>query len=285
MPPASQELRSLALVLRTFDQGESDRLLHLYTESSGRVSAIAKGARRSRRRFPGTLEILTLAEVRLVDPPRAALMRLEGARMVRPFERIVQELGRYAIACQLLEVLGRLTGEREASPSLFRFACGVLEVLEGESSDRLLALLVLTKTMARLGYRPQLAACAGCGRGHETGPWVAFDPRQGGAACARCADPGAPRTRASLLLALEAGIRTPLRERGALGLGEAEVREVEPLLERFFRFHVGLELRTTDFVHQVVPFRSSVDASPGRGDNRAAAAAPVQNHRKSADLA
>jgi len=79
------EHRTRALVLRTFDQGESDRVVHLYTRTLGRVGAIAKGARRSKRRFPGTLEILSVVEVRLVDPPRAALMRLESAKLARAF--------------------------------------------------------------------------------------------------------------------------------------------------------------------------------------------------------
>ena len=119
------EFRTRALVLRTFDQGESDRLVHLYTEELGRVSAIAKGARRSRRRFPGTLEILTVLEARIVDPPRSSLMRIEGAKLAQPFEGLVNHLGRYAIACQLLELLDRFTGEREPSPTLFQFAVGV----------------------------------------------------------------------------------------------------------------------------------------------------------------
>ena len=127
-----QEIRTRALVLRCFDQRESDRLIHLYTESCGRVSVIAKGARRSRRRFPGVLEILTLLDVRIVDPPRASMMRLEGARLAAPFEGLVNDLGRYAIACQLLELLDRLTGEREANPELFHFAVGVLDVLRVE---------------------------------------------------------------------------------------------------------------------------------------------------------
>ncbi|MCZ6822253.1 MAG: DNA repair protein RecO, partial [Deltaproteobacteria bacterium] len=59
------EFRTRALVLRTFDLAESDRLVHLYTEDLGRVSAIAKGARRSQRRFPGTLEIFNLLDAQL----------------------------------------------------------------------------------------------------------------------------------------------------------------------------------------------------------------------------
>ena len=118
------EYRTRALVLRTFDHGESDRLVHLYTESLGRVSAIAKGARRSRRRFPGTLEIFNVLESHIVDPPRASLMRLEGATLRRGFEGLPRALGRYAIASQLLELLDRFTGEHEANPGLYHFAVG-----------------------------------------------------------------------------------------------------------------------------------------------------------------
>lgn len=261
------EIRTRALVLRCFDQRESDRIVHLYTEQVGRVSAVAKGARRSHRRFPGTLEILTLIDVRLVDPPRSDLMRLEGARLVRPFEELVRQLGRYAVGCQLLELLDRLTGEREASPELFAFAVGVLDVLRAESPDRLLALLVLAKTISRLGYRPQLASCSACGL--ELGPGArgtGFEPRHGGAVCASCRDGEGLAVSARLLAALEQGIRTPLLARGGLGLGTRDVARLELVVDRFFRFHIGIELRSTAFLRQILSPRP-VDAGRARGDN------------------
>ena len=260
------EIRTRALVLRCYDQRESDRLVHLYTEAQGRVAAVAKGARRSRRRFPGTLEILTLIDTRLADPPRSALMRLEGAKLLKPFEGLVNHLGRYAIACQLAELLDRITGEREANPELFHFASGVLDVLRLEAPDRLLALLVLTKTLARLGYRPLLVDCSSCGR--TLGPnarGTGFEARHGGAVCAACREPEAPTVPARLLLALDSGIRSPLRDRGLLGLDSRDVARAELLLERFFRYHIGLELRTMPFLRQVVP--PWLDAVPRRGEN------------------
>ncbi len=260
------EIRTRALVLRCFDQRESDRLVHLYTEETGRISAIAKGARRSRRRFPGTLEILTLLDARIVDPPRASLMRLEGARVLSPFEGLVNELGRYAIACQLLELLDRVTGEREANPELFRFAIGVLDVLRSEDPDRLLALLVLMKTVAWLGYRPLLAHCALCGDAITSGArGVGFEPRHGGAVCTRCREAGVPPVSPDLLLALEAGLRNPLRDRVGLGLDERAVSRAELLLDRFFRFHIGLELRTAPFLRQMIPAR--LDGGRPAGEN------------------
>jgi len=246
------EHRTRALVLRTFDQGESDRVVHLYSQALGRVGAIAKGARRSRRRFPGTLEILSVVEVRLVDPPRAALMRLESAKLARAFEGIPARLGRFAIACQFLELLDRATPERLPQPELFHFAEGVLAVLDAETPDPLLALLVQAKTLARLGYRPQLARCAVCGAELAAGQRAAFMPAQGGAVCRSCAGPEDARVPARLLRALEAGLRQPLRARGELGFGARDVELAGRLVERFFRFHIGFELRSEAFLRQVL---------------------------------
>ena len=272
-----QEVRTRALVLRGFDYGESDRLVHLYTEQLGRVTAIAKGAKRSRRRFPGTLEILTVAEMRLVDPPRASILRLEAARVLEPFEKLTEDLGRFAIACLLCELLDRLTGEREAHPELFRFAVGALGTLREEQADRLLALLVLAKTLAWLGYRPQLERCGVCSvQLLENVGNIAFDPRHGGAVCARCA-PSEATWPARVLLALERGIRTPLRQRATLGLRLTEVRNAERLIQRFFQFHLGLELRSAAFLAEALDAAErSLDApgDPGNTSRRSAEPLP-----------
>jgi DNA repair protein RecO (recombination protein O) len=279
------EYRTRALVLRTFDQGESDRVVHLYSEALGRVSAIAKGARRSKRRFPGTLEILSIDDVRLVDPPRAQLARLEGAKLVRAFEGIPANLGRYAIACQFLELLNRATPDRQPQPELFQFAFGVLDVLDAETPDPLLALLVLAKTLARIGYRPQLVRCALCGADLPSdGGWVGFVPAHGGAVCRSCAGPEEARIPALLLRALEAGLRQPLRSRGELGFSEREVDLAARLVERFFRFHIGFELRSEAFLRQVFADGEaravSVDGASGHGDT----APPSDPHAATARL-
>ena len=279
------EHRTRALVLRTFDQGESDRVVHLYTEALGRVSAVAKGARRSKRRFPGTLEILSLVDVRLVDPPRAVLARLEGAKLVRAFEGIPAHLGRYAVACQFLELLNRATPDREPQPELFHFACGVLDVLDTETPDGLLALLVLAKTLARLGYRPQLVRCALCAADLPAdGTRVGFVPGHGGAVCRTCAGPDDARIPARLLRALEAGLRQPLRSRHDIGLPPRDVPLASRLVERFFRFHIGFELRSEGFLRTVFADDGargdSVDAASDREDT----APPSDPHAAAARL-
>lgn len=260
------EHRTRALVLRSYNQRESDRIVHLYTEQLGRLSVIAKGARRSKKRFPGKLESLTVLNVRIAESRRGAMPRLEGATLVEPFEGLVSPLGRYAIASQFSELLDRLAPEREASPELFEFAMGVLGVLRSDPPDRLLALLVLVKTIARLGYRPQLAECTLCGEPIGSRDSVGFEPRHGGALCSRCRVGEDVPISGGLLLSLEHGVRSPLLERSELNLGVDAIRRLELIVDRFFRFHVGVELRSTAFLRQCLPLER-LDRQSGTRNN------------------
>ena len=207
-----------------------------------------------------------MLDVRIVDPPRSSLMRLESAKLVAPFEGLVDSLPRYAIACQLVELLDRLTAEREPAPDLLRFGIGVLDVISETEPDRLLAVLVLAKTLARLGYRPQLERCAVCGSELPRGGEVGFDPRQGGGVCPDCRTDEVLRAPTDLLAALELGIRTPLKDRGALCLRDADVRRAELLMRRFFQFHIGFELRTGRFLAQALEDATMVDGGTRPGD-------------------
>ena len=251
-----REYRTPALVLRTFDQGESDRIVHLYTRDLGRVAAIAKGARRSKRRFPGILEIFSILDARIVDPPRSSLMRLEGARLLRPLPGLTDDLARYAIACLLVELLDRLTGEGEAHAGLFEFCVGVLDVASRDTPDRLFAVLVLAKILARLGYRPELNVCVECGASlaESRGP-VGFAARLGGGVCAACRAPEDPGLPFAVLAALDQGIRTPLLDRAELGLTPDGIRALDALIWRFFQFHIGLEPRAAGFLRSVLDAR------------------------------
>ncbi len=127
-------------------------------------------------------------------------------------------------------------------------------MLDSARPDRLLALLVRAKTFARLGFRPELASCAVCGEPLAAeGERVAFSARAGGAVGAACASPDDDSVSAELLRALDAGLRTPLRERARLGFTARGVERAEQLLERFLRFHVALELRASASVRALVP--------------------------------
>jgi DNA repair protein RecO (recombination protein O) len=249
-----------ALVLRVVDHGESDLVVHLLVRGAGRVAAIAKGARRSTRRFPGVLDLFNRLRVQLEPPRRGALARLEHARLLDAFVGLRADPRRFALACYLLELIDRLApeaGARRDLERLFDFAGGALATLERSRPDLRTRALLELRALAALGLRPELRHCVRCGRELEgVGP-LAFAVPEGGPlcrACERAGDVGVP-VHLGTLRALERGADLPLERIERLALPAAAQGEALRLLDRFQRFHVGLELRSRAFLDRVLGSR------------------------------
>ena len=246
-----------ALILRAVDFGESDRILHLLVPDSGRLTAIAKGARRSVRRFAGTLDLFNHLRVQ-VDLRRSTTMaRLDQARLIRSFDALRVDSARFALGCYLLELFDRVApegGNRADMRRLFDSALGALQVISvGEPSSRLRTLLEL-RALDALGLRPLLRGCVRCGSAPERGEQVDFHVADGGAVCGACAPglEGLLRVHLGTLRILEQGLRFDLDRLDRLAMGRQTLDEAQRLIHRFQRFHVGVELRSERVLDRIL---------------------------------
>lgn len=269
-------LRTQALILRSVDTGESDRILHLLVPELGRLSVIAKGARRSVKRFSGTLDLFNHVRVQVDRRGRGSLARLDQARLVEPFTALRADSGRFALGCYLLELLDRLTpegGVRADMQRLFGFALSALRALCARTPDLRFRTLLELRALDALGLRPQLARCVRCGADPE-GAQVDFHVPDGGVVCARCSGDlhGLTRVHRGTLRALERGLGFDWEQLDRLAIGGASLEEAHRLVGRLQRFHVGVELRSARFLDQVVlpprpppaaPARSAAARPPG----------------------
>ncbi len=250
-----QKLTTEALVLRTVDFGESDLVVHLLTPATGRIAAIAKGARRSTKRFPGTLDFFNHLNVQMERKRSVAqLARLEHARLLRAFHGLRENAGRFALGCYLLELLDRLApegGRPGDLAALFRFALDALGAIDTLPPEPRLRALLELRLLAAVGLRPELARCVRCGRAIST-PRAQFWIAEGGAICAACTQPdeqGIP-VHLGTLRALDQSLSFPLANTGRIALSDAALREAQTVIGRFLRFHVGVELRSEGFLEE-----------------------------------
>src|SRR5215470_17092898 len=82
MAGAGRTYRTETVVLRSLRYSEADRILHVYTLERGRISAIAKGIRKTKSRFGGRLEPLSHVELMLHEGS-GELQTVTGAALVR----------------------------------------------------------------------------------------------------------------------------------------------------------------------------------------------------------
>ena len=173
-------------MLKTAPLRESDLLVTLFTEEHGRVTAVARGARRSQRRFAGTLQLLVLCRYQLGRPPRGDIWSLEGAELEREWNRLATDVIAVAHASYVAELVGALVPAEAPEPEALALIIALWDSLAagGPSPGVLRAIELALLTLG--GHRPALDACAACGR-IDLASGAVFDPSRGGAICRACA--------------------------------------------------------------------------------------------------
>jgi DNA repair protein RecO (recombination protein O) len=178
-------IKSEAVVLRSMRYAEADRILHLYTAERGRVSAIAKGVRRTRSRFGGRLE--PYFRVRLIlHQGRSDLLTVTGAETVEGYPRLRESAAAIDSAARACDAVARLFDDAEPQPPVFHLLCNELSLLDADPVAHATPanqLAFRLKLLVAAGLAPQLAACASCG---EREHLVGFSGAAGGVVCGGC---------------------------------------------------------------------------------------------------
>jgi DNA repair protein RecO (recombination protein O) len=242
-----------AIVLRTWPFGESDKVVSFLTESHGKILGIAKGAKRSRRRFVNSLEPFSLVNLCFQDRPHSSLSFILGSDLLDSFKQLITSLDKFSFASYMIEITDGLIGEREEAPFIFQHLRDSLSFLE-EHGTSLRFLTVFELKLLRLaGYQPQLDGCKRCGKNHYnvTKRWY-FSPRDGGILCEVCSR----STKGLLPLATKAlqALKELQEERNMMSpivlLPSSDVKEIRSVVQRFIQFHVDREIKSVSFLYE-----------------------------------
>ena len=181
-----------AIVLRAVDYGESDRIVTFLTRDVGKLSGIAKGAKRSQRRFGGALGLFAHVTLQYRQRPGAELAFLERTLLIRPWRSLLDSLERYAAATHVVEVADKMTLEHEVGDDLYRVVLATLARLDATEPGPMTLRLFELAALAACGYRAELESCVVCRRtlGADGLP-ARIAPTAGGATCGRCVQPSA----------------------------------------------------------------------------------------------
>ncbi|MFV1963851.1 MAG: DNA repair protein RecO [Pirellulaceae bacterium] len=178
--------KSIAIVLRIVDFSETSVVATLFTETHGKISALAKGARRPKGPFESALDLLSVCRIVFIHKRSDALDLLTEAKLERRFRSATRDLSRLYAGYYVVELLHDLTDTGDPHPDLFRVADQTLYALDhGEKVPSAVLRFELT-TLRVLGLLPSLDRCVGCGTEVAKTRRVAFGQLAGGVLCAQC---------------------------------------------------------------------------------------------------
>ena len=189
-------LSTPAIVLRAVNYGEADRVVTLFGREIGRVSALARSARKSQRRFAGGLGLGAVGVAALRERPGAEMLTLEsfdasGATHVALGTDIVR-LAHASYAAELVDEAVRPATGRAGGLRLAGRDAGAAGRRRGDAPNG--CGCSRWGCLRALGFQPVVDRCAACGTTDPAAPFR-WDPDRGGALCAAARAAAAPSRR------------------------------------------------------------------------------------------
>ena len=192
--------RSHAIVLKVTTHGEADKIITLYSPDRGKITVIAKGAKRSKQRFVNKLEPFTFLQILYQPPKRGSLFFLTEAELVNAYLSLRTNYLRYVTATFINELVQRFSGEQDPDPAIFALLNWAFNSLDQGASPTKTATIFLLRLLGLCGYQPQLDHCHSCRRSLEQSTSFTLYPGNGMLLCTHC---HSTKSNSSLTLTLQ----------------------------------------------------------------------------------
>lgn len=179
-----------ALCIRTLDYSETSQIVTLFTKDHGKIDAMAKGAKRAKSPFGGTIEIFSCGEIVFTEKGDQKLSTLADFNQQPRFLGLRTRL--FALNCSLFaaELLDLFTLEYDPHPELFDEMLLFLEgQLESKTQQPSLARLISFQLLLlrQIGGGLVLDHCTNCKAAYNPRwPTVYFSSSSHGLICRDC---------------------------------------------------------------------------------------------------
>jgi len=244
------------IVIRMVEFSETSLIVTLFTRVFGRVSAIAKGARRPKGPFEGAIDLLGICHCELLHKSNDSLDILTEAKLARRFRGAQKTLPRLYCGYYIAEMLNRWTNDDDPHPDLYDLSVATIERIDGTGDPIMAVTYFDARALRMLGHSPATSACVTCGDAVDRSPArVAFGYEQGGVLCVRCRSThqGVAMIQSSTLAWLDRLTEAP--EIPQERFDDATYRPIRALLNRYITISLGVRPRT----QSMLPTRVAVE--------------------------
>jgi DNA repair protein RecO (recombination protein O) len=242
-----------AIVIQALEYGESDKIVTFFTLEAGKLKGIAKGARRSRKRFSNCLDLFCHVQIQFFEKEDRALTRVDQCDGIEFFPALSDDILKTSYACYFVELVDALLGEGEVNRGVFELLRSFLSTLNAEAPKEEMARIFEVRLLSLVGYRPHLDGCVNCLKSVDEMEQIFFVPARGGILCNRCCraeDRAFPVSRGTVKL-LAKSADTELGKIHRLRFSPGAVRESRDILASFIQYHLSKPLKSLRFLESV----------------------------------
>jgi DNA repair protein RecO (recombination protein O) len=185
-------IKTLGIVLRWLKHSESSKIITFFTEAQGKVTLLAKGARKAKIHTP--FDTFSLMEIVYRSKGTREIQLLTQSELVEPFLKVRNDYNKSVIAFGICELLERTSESSDPNPHLFRITVeGLRGLNEAQGNFSHFFRRFQIDLISALGFglvtETRGENCAVCGNKVEVTPSgrLKFSYEKGGVVCGNCA--------------------------------------------------------------------------------------------------
>jgi DNA repair protein RecO (recombination protein O) len=240
MPP----IKTKGINLKFVRVGEADKILTIFTSDLGKISAIAKGARRPRSKFGGRLEPFAFNNYLLATG--RSLYVVSQAETIESFRALREEEQKLRAACFIVNVVRASTEEGQKNPALFDLLLKALDLLNVTSHPESIKLIFEVLLMEVEGFFPYLEGCIKCRKPVTKEPSaVTFSIAFGGLLCSACAKTAFGKVSVPFpLIKMMKRIReSDVLELKDIQIEQGNIKKLNTIVRPYISDHIGKDIR------------------------------------------
>ena len=231
--------QSEAFILRSFDVGEQDKIVVLFSREAGLFKGIAKGARKFGNRFGSSLEPLSLVKVYTYEKEGKDLVTISNCDLVESFFEIQREMETSFTLSYFVELIEEFYPPRSRDDTLFRLLLSVLQSLKAGADLDFISAYFEAWFMRLNGIQPDFRKCRKCREAINAQSWLS--PKRDGVYCQRCVPQGKDEIIPETIAFLDWIKRNPPQKDKNYPLSNDQVASVRKVLRRILVFHMERE--------------------------------------------
>ena len=154
-----------ALILRTYNLAEADKIVVCLSRSAGLIRGVAKGCRKLRNRFGAALEPFTLINLSYYQKEHQELVSLRQTDILKSHFNLSSDVSILTGLAYMGDLLMEFSPPHQANDKLYRMATACLEAIDQSPTDLQSILRYFEVWLLRIeGFLPDLQRCAECHR-------------------------------------------------------------------------------------------------------------------------
>ena len=241
---------SPAIIMRIKEFGESDLFVSFFTSDRGRLKGIAKGARKSRKRFSNCLDLFCLTSLEYEPKRKGDLYFLHSCKLMNAFPGVRKDFSSLSLASYMIELTEILFPLAVVDRNMFEMLKNAFLSLNKGGKTDMLRILFDAQAMGLGGYKIDFDKCSGCKRPYTGEGRAVFIRSKGGIACLKCQQeselsPGLSPDTVKGLKLIQSG---PWNEVEGLSFPDEMIREIKKVLKLHIEYRIGRRLKTAEYL-------------------------------------